>query len=68
MDIKSKKSSTLAKFIIALVALVPAFLLVALYPRMEKLMLEKQESIEKVSVEVSSDGAEGSITYTETVR
>ena len=34
--------------IIALVVLVPAFLLVALYPRMEKLMLEKQENIEKI--------------------
>ena len=67
MDIKSKKSSKLAKFIIALVVLIPAFLLVALYPRMEKLMLEKQENIEKVSVEVSSAGAEGNITYTETV-
>ena len=67
MDIKSKKSSKLAKFIIALVVLIPAFLLVALYPRMEKLMLERQENIEKVSVEVSSAGAEGNVTYSETV-
>ena len=42
MDIKSKKSSKLAKFIIALVVLVPAFLLVALYPRMERLLQERQ--------------------------
>ena len=55
MDIRSRKSSKLAKFIIALVVLVPAFLLVALYPRMEKLMLEKQENIEKVTVDVVED-------------
>jgi len=55
LDIRSRKSSKLAKFIIALVVLVPAFLLVALYPRMEKLMLEKQENIEKVTVDVVED-------------
>lgn len=55
MDIRSRKSSKLAKFIIALVVLVPAFLLVALYPRMEKLMLERQENIEKVTVDVVED-------------
>ncbi len=42
MDIKSRKSSFTAKAIIALVVLIPAFLLVALYPRMEKLLLEQQ--------------------------
>ncbi len=42
MDIKSRKSSKLAKAIIALVVLVPAFLLVALYPRMERLLQERQ--------------------------
>jgi len=55
LDIRSRKSSKLAKFIIALVVLVPAFLLVALYPRMEKLMLVKQENIEKVTVDVVED-------------
>lgn len=52
MDIRSRKSSKLAKFIIALVVLVPAFLLVALYPRMERLMLQSQ-------------GEKGRDTYTE---
>lgn len=47
MDIKSKRSSKLAKFIIALVVLVPAFLLVALYPRMERLLQERQEELGK---------------------
>ena len=46
MDIKSRKSSKLAKFVIALVVLVPAFLLVALYPRMESLLLERQNEVE----------------------
>ena len=43
MDTKLKKSSKLAKLIICLSILIPAILLVCLYPRMEKLMLEKQE-------------------------
>lgn len=50
MDIRSRKSSKLAKFIIALVVLVPAFLLVALYPRMERLLLERQAELETEAV------------------
>ena len=44
MDTKLKKSSKLAKLIIFLTVLLPAVFLVGLYPRMEKLMLEKQEA------------------------
>ena len=44
MDTKLKKSSKLAKVIILLTVLIPAIILVSLYPRMEKLMLEKQEA------------------------
>ncbi len=46
MAIKSKKSSKIAKLIIALVVVLPALLLVMLYPRMEKLMLEKRAEYE----------------------
>ena len=42
MDTKLKKSSKLAKLIIFLTVLLPAVLLVSLYPRMETLMLQKQ--------------------------
>ncbi len=44
MDTKLKKSSKLAKQIIFLTVWLPAVFLVSLYPRMEKLMLEKQET------------------------
>lgn len=43
LDTKLKKSSKLAKFLIFLTVLIPSVLLVSLYPRMEKLMLQKQE-------------------------
>ncbi len=43
MDTKLKKSSKLAKWIIFLAVLLPAVLLVSMYPRMEQLMLQKEE-------------------------
>ncbi|MBQ9141966.1 MAG: HAMP domain-containing histidine kinase [Lachnospiraceae bacterium] len=47
MDTKLKKSSKLAKLIIGLAVLLPAIILVSLYPRMEKLMLEKQSGYQE---------------------
>ena len=44
MDTRLKKSSKLAKIIIALCVILPAVFLVSLYPQMEKAMLEKRES------------------------
>ncbi len=50
MDTKSKKSSKVAKFLIFLTVLIPTLILVGLYPRMERLMLEKQQEYrEKLS-------------------
>lgn len=43
MDTKLKKSHKRTKLIIALIILLPALLLVCLYPRMEKAMLNKRE-------------------------
>ena len=43
MDTKLKKSSKLAKWIIFLAVLLPAVLLISMYPRMEQLMLQKEE-------------------------
>ncbi len=62
MDIKSKKSSFSAKLIITLVILISAFLLVALYPRMEALLLEEKARLE----EEMSDAEEGDSTISVT--
>lgn len=51
MVIKSRKSSKVAKLIIAIVVILPALLLVMLYPRMEKLMLEKRAEYENFATE-----------------
>ena len=55
MDTKLKKSSELAKVIIALCVILPALFLVSLYPRMEKAMLEKRESYLKMEEEIRSE-------------
>lgn len=46
MDTKSRKSSKTAKIIIALTVILPALILVCLYPRMEKVMLNLREMYE----------------------
>ena len=52
MDTKLKKSHKLAVIIIALIVLVPAFLLVSLYPTMEEAMLKlREESEEQMNAE-----------------
>ncbi len=51
MAIKSKKSSKIAKLIITLTVVLPALLLVMLYPRMEMLMLEKRAEYENVEMD-----------------
>ena len=43
MDTKLKKSHKLKNLIIALIVLIPAFILVCLYPQMERAMLDKRE-------------------------
>ena len=43
MDTKSRKSTKLAKIIITLCVLLPALLLVSLYPRMETAMMERRD-------------------------
>lgn len=57
MDTKLKKSSKVAKLIICLSILIPAILLVCLYPRMEKLLLEKQDAYKEDLTENSSETA-----------
>ena len=49
-----KKSSKLAKVIIALCVILPALFLVGLYPRMEEAMLEKREEYVKLEEEKSA--------------
>ena len=51
MDTKLKKSHKLTILIIALCVMIPALLLVSLYPRMEKAMLEKREEYLKLEEE-----------------
>ena len=43
LDTNLKKSRKLKNFIIALVVILPALLLVCLYPQMEKAMLDKEQ-------------------------
>ncbi len=47
MDTKLKKSHKLTTLIIMLCVMIPALILVSLYPRMEKAMLEKREAYQK---------------------
>lgn len=66
MDTKLKKSSKLAKIIILLTVLLPAVFIVSLYPRMEKLMLEKREEYRNEVVANSTEevtGATGQVSY-----
>ncbi len=48
MDTKSRKSTKLAKLIIALCVILPAVFLVSLYPTMEEAMLEKKAYYEEL--------------------
>lgn len=48
MDTRSRKSHKLAKIIITLCVVIPAIILVSLYPKMEKEMLERKEYNEKL--------------------
>lgn len=57
MDTKSRKSSKLAKFIILLTIISAAVVMVAFYPRMEKLVREKQESYREEMLEYSNAGS-----------
>jgi len=58
LDTKLKKSHKLTTLIIALCVMIPALLLVSLYPRMEKAMLEKREEYLKLEEEKASDASE----------
>ena len=52
MDTKLKKSHKLTTIIITLCILIPAFLLVSLYPRVRKVMNEEKARIEKLNQEL----------------
>ncbi len=56
MDTKLKKSNKLAKFIIFLTIFFAAIVMVAFYPRMEKLVLEKREAYREEMLEYSNAG------------
>ena len=58
MDTKLKKSSKLAKVIIALCVIFPSLFLVGLYPRMEEAMLEKRAEYLKLEEEKSATATE----------
>ena len=60
MDTKSRKSHKLAKVIILLCVVLPALLLVALYPQTEKAMLEKRDYYLKLQEEEEKQAAEES--------
>lgn len=55
MDTRLKKTNKVKGLIIALCVMLPAFILVALYPRMEKAMLAKAEKEAKRIEEIYSD-------------
>lgn len=57
MDTKSRKSSKLAKFIILLTIILTAVVMVAFYPRMEKLVQEKQATYREKMPAYSNAGA-----------
>lgn len=52
LDTKLKKTRRLSCLVIALIVIIPAFILVALYPQMEKAALDKIEMYEKQYEEV----------------
>lgn len=56
LDTKSKKSNKTAKFIIFLTIMAAAVVTVAFYPRMEKLVMEKQEAYRGEGLEYSNIG------------
>ena len=58
MDTKLRKSSKLAKVIIALCVMLPALLLVSLYPTMEQAMLNERAEYEKIAQEEQEDHSE----------
>ncbi len=64
MDTKLKKSSKLAKWIILLTVLLPAILVVSLYPRMEQLMLQKEEAYQNDASATPPLEMEGDISET----
>lgn len=55
MDTRLKKTHKLTNLIIALVVLIPALLITALYPRMEQAVNEKRTAYEKLEQEVEVD-------------
>ena len=55
MDTKLKKSHKLKKWIIAMIVLLPAFMLVSLYPKMEQSMLERKEELLEIWRENAAD-------------
>ena len=57
MDTKLKKSHKLKKWIIAMIVLLPAFILVSLYPQMEQSMLERKEELLEIWRENATDYA-----------
>ncbi len=57
MDTKLRKSSKLAKFIIFLTIISAAVVMVAFYPRMEKLVQEKQATFREEMLEYSNAGS-----------
>lgn len=63
MDIRSKKSSKIAKLIIALAVMLPALLLVSLYPRMESLMREKRAEYEQEYLRRTANLVEEDVGY-----
>ncbi len=67
MDIRSKKSSKIAKLIIALTVMLPALLLVSLYPRMEELMRVKRAEYEETFLQETSDATSDVVYGSETM-
>lgn len=59
MDTKLRKSHKLTVLIIALCVMIPALILVSLYPRMERAMREKKEAYEKTYEEVKQERLQG---------
>lgn len=63
MVIKSRKSSKIAKLVIALAVILPALLLVSLYPRMELLMREKRAEYEQEYLKRTENLVEEDVGY-----
>lgn len=60
MDTKLKKSHKLTTIIITLCILIPAFLLVSVYPKVRGIMNEEKERIEKLNQELEEEYGEDS--------